>query len=258
MVSWFFLTFFLSLFLFFFPFFSICQALVGTLCVCYFEKMDRRALSIFLLAVTVLVLWRWSHEAGSVVWPSSMRGDNINTTSCSAPPSSSIVTQVQPPAQQKRRRLKVAIAESMGWHDEVYAAYVHAFLSQQPDEVEVGLFFKEPRWGMPDLLRTFDDLPLSLPEYVYYDINALDLIEPDIIVSVSCEYDLRELGKRLDGLFERKKTYLFCTAHYANLWDGHHEWIEPALTKWIEMGLVTVVTLSPHVREGFRTPGWGI
>ena len=100
----------------------------------------------------------------------------------------------------------MAIAESMGWHDEVYAAYVHAFLSQQPDDVELGLFFKEPRWGMPDLLKTFDNLPLSLPEYVYYDINALNLVEPDIIVSVSCEYDLRELVKRLDFLFERKKT----------------------------------------------------
>ena len=162
------------------------------------------------------------------------------------------------PEPKEKRRLKIAIAESMGWHDEVYAAYVHAFLSQQPDDVELGLFFKEPRWGMPDLLKTFDNLPLSLPEYVYYDINALHLIEPDIIVSVSCEYDLRELVKRLDFLFERKKTYLFCTAHYANLWDEHHEWIEPALTKWIEAGLVTVVTLSPHVREAFKKPGWGL
>ena len=146
----------------------------------------------------------------------------------------------------------------MGWHDEVYAAYVHAFLSQPADDVELALFFKEPRWGMPDLLKTFDNLPQSLPEHVYYDIHALDLFEPDIIVSVSCEYDLRELAERLDVLFERKRTYLFCTAHYADLWDGHHEWIEPSLTKWIEEGRVSVLTLSPHVREGFFKPGWGM
>ena len=163
-----------------------------------------------------------------------------------------------PEPGKKKRRLKVAIAESMGWHDEVYAAYVHAFLSQPADDVELGLFFKGPRWGMPDLLRTFDNLPQSLPEYVYYDINALNLFEPDVIVSVSCEYDLRELAKRLDFLYEGKKTYLFCTAHYANLWDERHEWIEPSLTKWIEAGLVSVVTLSPHVREAFHKPGWGL
>lgn len=141
----------------------------------------------------------------------------------------------------------------MGWHDEVYAAYVHSFFSQ-PD-VEVSLFFKEPRWGMPELLETFQ---LPLPDYVYYDINALNLVEPDIIVSVTCEYDVQQLIKRLDVLFERKKTYFFCTAHYASEWDYQHEWMEPALTKWIEAGLLTIVTLSPHVQEAFHKPGWGL
>ena len=227
--------------------------------------MDRRALSFFLGAVTILLIWRLSHDSVSEPWSwpsSSRRSDNASSSTSSSMTKhhGSLVHQeatTETPEPKKKRRLKIAIAESMGWHDEVYAAYVHAFLSQQPDDVELGLFFKEPRWGMPDLLKTFDNLPLSLPEYVYYDINALHLIEPDIIVSVSCEYDLRELVKRLDFLFERKKTYLFCTAHYANLWDEHHEWIEPALTKWIEAGLVTVVTLSPHVGEAFKKPGWG-
>ena len=229
--------------------------------------MDRRALSFFLGAVTILLIWSLSHDSVSNPWSWPRRSDNDSSSTSSSSPSmtkhhSSLLhqeaTTKTPEPKKKKRRLKVAIAESMGWHDEVYAAYVHAFLSQRPDDVELGLFFKEPRWGMPDLLKTFDNLPLSLPEYVYYDINALHLIEPDVIISVSCEYDLRELVKRLDSLFERKKTYLFCTAHYANLWDGHHEWIEPALTKWIEAGLVTVVTLSPHVREGFHKPGWGL
>lgn len=141
----------------------------------------------------------------------------------------------------------------MGWHDEVYAAYVHSFFSQ-PD-VEVSLFFKDPRWGMPELLKTFQ---LPLPDYVYYDINALNLVEPDIIVSVTCEYDVQQLIKRLDVLFERKKTYFFCTAHYASEWDYQHEWMEPALTKWIEAGLLTIVTLSSHVQEAFHKPGWGL
>ena len=227
--------------------------------------MDRRALSFFLGAVTILLIWRLSHDSISERWSwstSSSRPSNATSPSSSMTEHhSSLVHQEATTTTlgpKKKRRLKVAIAESMGWHDEVYAAYVHAFLSQRPEDVELGLFFKEPRWGMPNLLKTFDNLPLSLPEYVYYDINALNLIEPDIIVSVSCEYDLRELVKRLDFLFERKKTYLFCTAHYANLWDEHHEWIEPALTKWIEAGLVTVVTLSPHVQDGFHKPDWGL
>ena len=228
--------------------------------------MDRRALLFFLGAITILLIWRLSHDSVSDPWswPSSSRHSDNDSSSTSSSMTKHQGSHEHPEAttetseQKKKRRLKIAIAESMGWHDEVYAAYVHAFLSQKPDDVELGLFFKEPRWGMPDLLKTFDNLPLSLPDYVYYDINALNLIEPDIIVSVSCEYDLRELVKRLDSLFERKKTYLFCTAHYANEWDEHHEWIEPALTKWIEAGLVTLVTLSPHVQEGFHKPGWGL
>ncbi|CAF9905860.1 hypothetical protein IMSHALPRED_003995 [Imshaugia aleurites] len=122
--------------------------------------------------------------------------------------------------------------------------------------VEVSLSCKGPRWGMPALLKTFD---LPLPDYVYCDINALNVVEPDIIVSVTCEYDSQQIIKRLDFLFKRKKTYLICTAHYADEWhhEWHHEWVEPALMKWIEAGLLTIVTLSPNVQEAFHRPGWG-
>lgn len=158
-------------------------------------------------------------------------------------------------ASSKKQPLKIAIIESMGWHDEVYAALVHAFGSQ-PD-VQLSLFFKNPRWGMPDLLKTFQ-LNASLPDYVYHNINALDVAEPDIIVSTTCEYDVQNLNGRLDALFERRKTYLFCTARYANEWNDRHEWLEPSLTKWIEAGLMTILTLSPHVQKGFHKPGWGL
>lgn len=110
---------------------------------------------------------------------------------------------------------------------------------------------------MPELLKTFQ-LDESLPNYVYHNINALDVAEPDIIVSTTCEYDVRNINGRLDALLAKKKTYMFCTAHYANLWDDHHEWLEPSLTKWIEAGLLTILTLSPHVQKGFHEPGWGL
>ena len=123
--------------------------------------------------------------------------------------------------------------------------------------LQLSLFFENPRWGMPELLKTFQ-LNASLPNYVYHDINALDVAEPNIIVSTTCEYDVRNLNGRLDALFEKRKTYIFCTAHYANEWNDQHEWLEPSLTKWIEAGLMTILTLSPHVQKGFYKPGWGL
>lgn len=215
--------------------------------------MDRRFLLFFLLAaVTLLFLFRVDHKPLLNAWQRQTFTPSHHTNASS----SAVVpdyTLHQPKPPEEKRPLKIAILESMGWHDEVYAAYVHSFFSQ-PD-TEVSLFFKGPRWGMPELLKTFE---LPLPDYVYYDINALNLVEPDIIVSVTCEYDVQNIMKHLDILFEKKKTYFFCNAHYASQWDGHHEWLEPSLTKWIEAGLLTIVTLSPHVQKAFHNPGWGL
>ena len=183
---------------------------------------------------------------------------NLTSTKCPTEVTTSTLKNPPPPPQgksPKREPLKIAIIESMGWHDEVYAALVHAFGSQP--NVHLSLFFENPRWGMPELLKTFQ-LVTSLPDYVYHNIDALDVAEPDIIVSTTCEYDIKNLNKRLDVLFERKKTYLFCTAHYANEWDHKHEWLEPSLTKWMEAGLMSILTLSPHVQKGFHEPSWGL
>lgn len=234
--------------------------------------MDPRSLrflcpSLTLLLVAVLFFfpvdhkrlidpWRDSRHPPSVVQESSLHKSaptnyptKITTTASKHPQSPS------PGKSSKRKPLKIAIIESMGWHDEVYAALVHAFGSQI--NVHLSLFFENPRWGMPDLLKTFQ-LTTSLPEYVYHKIDALDVAEPDIIVSTTCEYDIKNLNKRLDVLFARKKTYLSCTAHYANEWDHRHEWLEPSLTKWMEAGLMTILTLSPHVQKGFHEPSWGL
>ena len=184
------------------------------------------------------------HESASTHYPTELTPLSSNKSPFSS----------QNPSPEKRP-LKVAIVESMGWHDEVYAAFVHAFGSQ-PD-LQLSLFFENPRWGMPEVLKNFR-LNASLPQYVYHDTRALDIAEPDIIVSTTCEYDIRNLIERLDALFEKKKTYLFCTAHYANEWNYRHEWLEPSLTKWVEAGLMTILTLSPHVQEGFHKAGWGL
>lgn len=48
-----------------------------------------------------------------------------------------------------------------------------------------------------------------LPEYVYYDISALNFVEPDIFVSVRCDYDLRQIIRGLDVLFENEKDVPF-------------------------------------------------
>ena len=224
-------------------------------------------LSVTLLVVAILLLFPVYHKhlidpRRGFINPPMVVQDSTLHESATISYSTEITTSSSEDApisihenSSKIQPLKIAIVESMGWHDEVYAALVHAFGSQP--NVQLSLFFENPRWGMPELLKTFQ-LPISLPDYVYHNIEALDVAEPDIIVSTTCEYDVRNLNKRLDALFDRKKTYLFCTAHYANEWDHHHEWLEPSLTKWMEAGLMTILTLSPHVQKGFREPGWGL
>ena len=229
---------------------------VRSLCVC---------LTLFIVAILVLfpvdhkhVISPWrepTHASLDVQDPAlhdSISAPYPTETAASSTQHSPIASQG---ASSEKRPLKIAIIESMGWHDEVYAAFVHAFGSQ-PD-VQLSLFFENSRWGMPELLKTFQ-LNASLPKYVYHNINALDVAEPDIIVSTTCEYDIRNLNGRLDALFKKRKTYIFCTAHYANEWNYRHEWLEPSLTKWIEAGLMTILTLSPHVQKGFHKPGWGL
>ena len=233
--------------------------------------MDRKFLrslcaTLSLLIVAVLFLFPVDHKRLIDPWRESMQSllaeqdhalhastsvhcptENISSSPASSPMSTQGISS-------KERSLKIAITESMGWHDEVYAALVHAFGSQ-PD-THLSLFFKNPRWSMPELLKTFQ-LNASLPGYVYHNTNALDVAEPDIIVSTTCEYDNQNLNERLDLLFERRKTYLFCIAHYAFPWDHRYEW-EPNLNKWMEAGLMTILTLSPHIQKAFHEPGWGL
>ena len=223
-------------------------------------------LSLALLIITILFLYPVNHKRLIKPWRQTKHPLSVVQSSALAkPPSANYMDEVttffsndHPPAAQwtssKKQPLKIAIIESMGWHDEVYAALVHAFGSQ-PD-VDLSLFFANPRWGMPDLLKTFN-LTTPLPDYVYHGIDALDVAEPDIIVLTTCEYDVNNIHKRLDALFERKRTYLICTAHYTNEWGSEHDWLETYLPKWMDAGMMTIPTLSPHVQKGFYEPGFG-
>ncbi len=233
--------------------------------------MDRKFLrslcaTLSLLIVAVLFLFPVDHKRLINPWRESMQSPLVEqdlalhaSTSVHCPTKNiSSSPESSPTSPQgissKEQPLKIAIVESMGWHDEVYAALVHAFGSQ-PD-THLSLFFEKPRWSMPELLKTFQ-LNASLPDYVYHNTNALDVAEPDIIVFTTCEFDNRNLNERLDVLFEKRKTYLFCIAHSAIEWDHRHEW-QPSLNKWIEAGLMIILTLSPHVQKTFHEPGWGV
>ena len=235
--------------------------------------MDRKFLrslcaTLSLLTVAVLFLFPVDHKRLIHSWRESLHSPlpeqdhalHASTTAHCPTENTSSSPECSPTMSpqgtfSKEQSLKIAITESMGWHDEVYAALVHAFGSQP--NAHLSLFFENPRWSMPELLKTFQ-LNASLPDYVYHNLKALDVAEPDIIVSTTCEYDVQNLRERLDVLFERRKTYLFCVAHYAIQWDHRHEWLEPSLTKWVEAGLMTILTLSPHVQKGFHEPGWGV
>ena len=64
----------------------------------------------------------------------------------------------------------------------------------------------------------------------------------------------------MDTLFDEGKTHWFCVGHFSSEWDNKHccGWLEDGLTKWIEAGRLTILTLSPHVKKALKTYPWGL
>ncbi|MCJ1274613.1 hypothetical protein MMC21_002410 [Puttea exsequens] len=152
-----------------------------------------------------------------------------------------------------KRPTKVAIVNTMPDHSEIWAALVHAWGSQ-PD-VELTLFFQPQPFNMQELVNHFK-LKISLPDFLYYDMRALEIYEPDIIIITSCEWDLPNVYNKMEKLREGGQTYFFCVPHITWLWHDDH-WLIDTLTPWVDNEMVTFLPLAPHMPRGFNTPHKG-
>ena len=148
--------------------------------------------------------------------------------------------------------LRVSIVESGGSHEEVVAAFTHAFGSQKNARLSLYLLLK--RFGLKDLIESFSLPSISSPIKSSYDFPRLydDNTVPHVLVLTTCELDLIRIDQAIHGLLDTGKTYLFCVVHHADKW-AEEEKLQIETWQWIEQGRITFLTLSPHTAEYFKS-----
>jgi hypothetical protein len=142
--------------------------------------------------------------------------------------------------------LHIAITETGGSHDEVVAALVHSFGSQE--DAEVYLYQLLPRYGVKDIVGAFSltnkiNGPIGPDNFMRQGVKS---VRPDIFVAVTCELDITRLKTQLDILLSEGKTYMFCVVHHADWWAKSELGLEEAIRPWVEKGMVEFWALSPH------------
>ena len=161
------------------------------------------------------------------------------------------------------RPLRVWIMETWKTHDEVYSALIHAFGNLKNTELRT--FLGHKRFNIDKIL---DEINANLLSPVVSDMGTdkidqfLDTHEPpDIMVSTSCDGDIKYLKNSLTRLLNDANTHLFCVFHMADWFEAGHRSYNPLLHDWAEAGRVDFVALSEHVVKYMREttiPGWNL
>jgi hypothetical protein len=147
--------------------------------------------------------------------------------------------------------LRISILESGGSHDEVTAALIHAFGTQKRAEISFYLLLQ--RYGIADIINDFN---LTSPIAAKKSSPSFDKAvkadtPPQILVSATCEVDLKKHTASFEALLAGNKTFLFCVVHHAD------RWVEGALVEkiqpWVNRQMVQFLTLSSHTAHFFRT-----
>lgn len=160
----------------------------------------------------------------------------------------------KPPTTNSNAPLRVAITETGGSHDEVVAALVHAFGSQN---AQIDLYQLLSRYGIKELMGNFT-LTHPLPEHKFppsFMAEGQDTVRPDVFVAGTCELDIVSLATPLNALLAAGKTYLFCVVHHADRWADAALGLEAAIKPWVEAGRVEFWTLSPHTARFLQAAG---
>ncbi|KAG7403860.1 hypothetical protein Forpe1208_v016346 [Fusarium oxysporum f. sp. rapae] len=120
------------------------------------------------------------------------------------------------------KEVKVSVIESKGCHDEVSASYLSAL--GQLSECNSNVFLAAQRFGIDSIYKLIpgaDNRKLVTdnefrPQYFQSEIAT----EPDIVLSVTSEYDLidAKLKPTFAHLLHNASSILFATVHHGNEW----------------------------------------
>ncbi|EWC46490.1 hypothetical protein DRE_04213 [Drechslerella stenobrocha 248] len=149
----------------------------------------------------------------------------------------------------EKRPLRITVLETGGSHDEVVAALVNSW--GKIPTVELTFFQRLSRYGSHDIMRTFDLAnplpdPRAMDDFRKWDENQP---VPDIVLSTTCEFDIRHFRANMTQLLEYAHTYVFCFIHHADRWGFEKHHLEEALSPWVRANRVEFVALSPHTAE---------
>lgn len=158
------------------------------------------------------------------------------------------------PAVRSSPNLKhVLLRESMGFHDEVYAA----FLSDLGASPYIKTTFSQlrSRWGMAEITDSMSFInPLTAQGAHHtngrtFEITPQAIIEAkvDTIIAVSCDSDFEWRSAEWQRVFHETDVQLICVCHSPGGVSGTAKFYESTTKLWIDADRITFLVLSEHV-----------
>ncbi|KAH7152687.1 hypothetical protein EDB81DRAFT_431935 [Dactylonectria macrodidyma] len=141
---------------------------------------------------------------------------------------------------------RIAIVNSIKAHDEVLAALVHSF-GGHPN-ARVNVFLYRQRYEMEKIMRNFTLASRTTVRGISaFKPAMMRNPHPHVVVSTTCELDLKFAKPGFQNLLDNGATHLFCVIHHADQWDkgGHVDFAR----KWAEKGKLDFVALSQHTAD---------
>ncbi|KAK0383035.1 hypothetical protein NLU13_8951 [Sarocladium strictum] len=153
-------------------------------------------------------------------------------------------------------KLRIALLEAAGVHDEVTSALVHAFGGQR--DVELMMYQQKQRYNMSAIVDEFK-LPSPIRNITSPPALRNDTLEtpPHVVVSTTCELDTQFRQDVFETLLTESNSYLFCLCHHADQWiTGSNV---DMVKRFAAQGRLDMIALSNHTGEYLRTksiPTW--
>ncbi|KAF7557765.1 hypothetical protein G7Z17_g389 [Cylindrodendrum hubeiense] len=152
---------------------------------------------------------------------------------------------------------RIAVVNSIGVHDEVLAALVHAF-GGHPN-AKMNVYLHSQRYKMNDIISNFTlAANTTMKNIKAFRPAMFRNPHPHVVVSTTCEFDLGITKGALQNLLDNGNTHLFCVVHHADQWaSGKH--VDFA-RQWVNKGKLDFVGLSQHTADflmNTTVPKWG-
>ncbi|KAG8526494.1 uncharacterized protein KY384_008694 [Bacidia gigantensis] len=177
-----------------------------------------------------------------------------STTPISKASGNNAIKDRPPPSYPQSSPLDVALIETNGVHEEVFAALVHSFGSKP--EARLHFYKEEPRYDIQGIVAEFE-LWQEPPEWQAWEALQRDDIgyHPSILILITCYSDPLRLASRLRRLLEEGKTFIYCVVHETARWDGPDPDLDEILKPWAQKGLLDFIVLSPAVARTLEEKG---